>query len=152
MRICGHHGLLLILGLGSACTATQESISREPVSLPTAAEVGPSQGNQRWQAATSDDLLGAWATTRTEGDLASAGVRYEFLFNPEGTYYLVVLVDSPQGLQFQVLHGEWTVEQGQLDLGEGSPHFRAESSADFLRLSATRGRLVLEPLDLPFVP
>lgn len=92
------------------------------------------------------ELEGVWRSIETAGVLDEVGRAYLYAFRAGGQYSAAILVDAEGGYEWITVGGAYHFAEGRLDLGEGTPSFRATRAGLELHLQASEGSLRLRPL------
>lgn len=95
-----------------------------------------------WHPAEPAELSGLFESIAIEGEAAASLWRVQYHFSRNGSWTGAALVIGDAEPQFQTLSGSWTLERGNLDLGDGVP-LRAEVAPEHMRLTFEGGSVVL---------
>lgn len=133
----------LLLVLAPSCIASNV------VAVDDRLVVGPQVDDLEWHPGMEDDLAGLFESVQIHGDSAGALWKIYYHFSDRGGYSGAALVNSDDGLRFQVLSGHWRFSDGLLDLQDGSERLRVSVSGEFLKLESSAGSVVFkEAVDL----
>lgn len=108
----------------------------------SARAVAAEEGLQEWRPALRSEVPGLYSSLSIDGPAAAVLREVHYWFGADGRFTGAALLVVPQP-SFQVLDGEWQLDEGSLVLGEGAAPARAEVSGDLLRLSGEEGTVVL---------
>ena len=129
-----------------ACSATLAGCLSSSVVEPTARGVQPAEESRAWRPAESDELPGLYSSVSIEGPAAAVLLEVHYWIGPGdvhgGRFSGAALLAVPE-LHYEVLAGQWRLEQGALYLGLDAAPSRVETSADLLRITGDEGAVVL---------
>ncbi|MFN0058658.1 MAG: hypothetical protein ACKVX7_09410 [Planctomycetota bacterium] len=103
---------------------------------------------QVWRTAEESHLRGFWASESVRGPGAETVLRLYYYFAADQRFTGAALITGDRGAEFQTLSGSWSLADGQLDLGDGSPALRAEAGGRRLRLSSADGDAIFQREEL----
>jgi hypothetical protein len=103
-----------------------------------------------WRPARSADVAGFYASTKIEGASAGALLRAYYYFDTTGSYSGAALVIGEEGPRFLVIadDGHWSLDEGHLDLGDGSGELQAAVAPEHLRLVSPESAITFRKLPL----
>ncbi len=102
------------------------------------------EGLEWTRLALADDLVGLYHSVRLEGPLASALESISYRFADDGSFSGAALFGGPPP-SFQVLDGSYRLlDDGRLELGEGTEPAEVVIFEELLRLSGPDGTVYLQ--------
>jgi hypothetical protein len=96
-----------------------------------------------WAPGTAADVPGSYTSVRIEGPAAAVLVEVHYRFDANGTFTGAGLVSQPT-YAFQVLDGEWRVEDGLLYLSADGAPATLEVAEEYLRMAGDEGIVLLQ--------
>lgn len=101
-----------------------------------------------WRTADESLLRGFWTSESVRGPGAETVLRLYYYFAADQRFTGAALITGDRGAEFQTLSGSWSLTDGQLDLGDGSPALRAETGGRRLRLTSADGEAIFQREEL----
>lgn len=132
--------------VGVACVASSCYPSNVVAVRDRAVAVGAADATQ-WNACAAADLEGYFESYAVEGDAALSLRKVYYLFVVGGRYTGAALVDGDDGLSFQTLGGNWSLDASGLSL-DGAAPVRCESAeGGRVRIALEGGAISLRKVD-----
>jgi hypothetical protein len=98
--------------------------------------------DQEWLPGSAENLDGVFVSTQITGALAASVRKVVYLFQQSGNYTGAALVESSPP-RFEVIAGEWQMQNGQLLLDGAEPAQLQVAEDGSLRITGETGQVVL---------